>query len=438
MATNIENKGFFSRVLAPKLSCILNSLKASTRNVCTKPIVCAALIGGMVFNPFGNLSRAAADQTGGLLYVTIKGTGTYELKNAAPSGESVPSQYQFGQPQFVLGCDFTITFTLDPAKFNQYAKAMQTPSGTIMTATGLMADDVAGAPWITLSSVVVNGQDVSSIFFNAITPPAGYTKDPQVASAYEMIEGLTYRTSATERGFQEIDTLEVVYKDPYNDGKPSIAQYGLDYSPGAWYERKLNFASSYLGYVNGSLQKVSGSGANTINLESKFKINIKEGARKHEFSSDVSLVGNIASCTVSTSPPRGTSATSFDTTTYVNYVDKHVLPKSTGNCATHIREGLQAGGAKVPVINSRYPNALGYGPVLTTNGFTPIDFDPSADLPQLGDTAVFQPFPGGNPAGHVEVWDGHQWVSDWPQRRFWPSQDYEDNPNYQVYRAPSN
>jgi len=51
---------------------------------------------------------------------------------------------------------------------------------------------------------------------------------------------------------------------------------------------------------------------------------------------------------------------------------------------------------------------------------------------------IFQP-PGKNPNGHIQVWNGRQWVSDFMQP---PTKDYpgpgsfykNNDPDYQLYR----
>jgi hypothetical protein len=104
--------------------------------------------------------------------------------------------------------------------------------------------------------------------------------------------------------------------------------------------------------------------------------------------------------------------------------------KSLGKCAAYVRIGLEAGGANT----TGHPlEAKNYGPTLEKNGFTPVSSENY--YPQPGDTAVFQPHPGGNSAGHIETFDGSNWVSDFTQRRFIASSGYA-NSKYQIYRAP--
>ncbi|WP_426669706.1 hypothetical protein ACPPVU_00395 [Mucilaginibacter sp. McL0603] len=98
--------------------------------------------------------------------------------------------------------------------------------------------------------------------------------------------------------------------------------------------------------------------------------------------------------------------------------------------ARAIRLALEAGG-----LNTKgYPLlSKNYGPFLSKLGFSLIT--PANYLPQKGDIRVFQPYPGGEPVGHVDMYDGRQWVSDFKEANFWPSAKYKKyHPSYQIFR----
>jgi RHS repeat-associated protein len=124
---------------------------------------------------------------------------------------------------------------------------------------------------------------------------------------------------------------------------------------------------------------------------------------------------------------------------FTDWLDKHAHPGPTEGCARAIRLGLEAGGGNT----HGSPNlARNWGPFLGKNlGFSPLPQNP-AYSPQLGDVAVFQPANGSNPAGHIEAWDGTQWVSDYKQgpplpngTHFYPNlKKYGPQP-YKVYRC---
>lgn len=83
---------------------------------------------------------------------------------------------------------------------------------------------------------------------------------------------------------------------------------------------------------------------------------------------------------------------------------------SQGKCAKYVREAIEAGGTKVP---NRPLYAKDYGPRLVQMGFEEVSA--AGYVPQKGDVVVFDP-PAGQVAGHIEMWSGSRWVSDFRQR----------------------
>lgn len=79
------------------------------------------------------------------------------------------------------------------------------------------------------------------------------------------------------------------------------------------------------------------------------------------------------------------------------------------------------------------PIAAGdYGPFLLRHGARVVENNESY-IPQPGDTAVFDKTDA-HPYGHIEVFDGQQWVSDFKQRSFSPYRDIESTPPVTIYR----
>ncbi len=78
-------------------------------------------------------------------------------------------------------------------------------------------------------------------------------------------------------------------------------------------------------------------------------------------------------------------------------------------------------------------SAKDYGPYLRNNGFSPV---PAGGYrPRRGDVVVIQNYPGGNPNGHIAMYDGHQWVSDFTQQDIWAGPGYRQHkPAAQVFR----
>jgi type VI secretion system secreted protein VgrG len=114
----------------------------------------------------------------------------------------------------------------------------------------------------------------------------------------------------------------------------------------------------------------------------------------------------------------------------IKALDANVQPGPTGKCATHVRKALEAGGLDLSV---RPVSAKDYGPTLKTKGLK------SAELknyqPLKGDIVVIQSYQGGDPHGHIAMYNGTQWVSDFKQRDMWGGPGYRKNtPNYEVFR----
>ena len=129
----------------------------------------------------------------------------------------------------------------------------------------------------------------------------------------------------------------------------------------------------------------------------------------------------------------------IDLNQFVNWLDHNAKPGPTEFCAHQIRLGLESVGANTR--GAPVP-AKDWGSFLTkSQGFSPLAQD-SAYSPQVGDIAVFQPANGSNPAGHIEVWDGTQWVSDYKQglplpdgTHFYPNRRKYGPQPYVVYRC---
>ncbi|MER8447299.1 hypothetical protein NKH52_29380 [Mesorhizobium sp. M1066] len=102
---------------------------------------------------------------------------------------------------------------------------------------------------------------------------------------------------------------------------------------------------------------------------------------------------------------------------------------STGNCARSVREAIESGGVKL--IPTGY--AKDYGWSLTNAGF--IETNPI--MPISGDVVVIQPIDG-HPAGHMAIYDGREWISDFKQYHgLYPNSAYRRiKPKYKIYRHP--
>jgi hypothetical protein len=107
---------------------------------------------------------------------------------------------------------------------------------------------------------------------------------------------------------------------------------------------------------------------------------------------------------------------------------KHIEVESQSLCAQYVRRVIAAG--ETNLINTRF--AKDYGDSLLKAGF--IALPPSA-TPEKGDVAIIQPYAGGNGIGHMAMFDGKTWYSDFKQRDMYPGPGYRKfRPSYVIYR----
>ncbi len=117
---------------------------------------------------------------------------------------------------------------------------------------------------------------------------------------------------------------------------------------------------------------------------------------------------------------------------------------STKRCAEHVRMALNEGGFDVRPSG----DAKDYGPELERVGFLitaiydgmrPFMLSPEGYMtgykPISGDVTIIQPYPLGNPSGHMTMYDGKCWISDFRQRTMYSGDGYRDKkPAYVIYR----
>jgi hypothetical protein len=122
---------------------------------------------------------------------------------------------------------------------------------------------------------------------------------------------------------------------------------------------------------------------------------------------------------------------SWDVNEAVTHLQTHANPNSIGRCAQYTREAIEAGG----VTLTRHASARNYGPSLTAVGFTEYASEPTGGY-RRGDVAVIDSFTG-HPHGHMQMYDGSAWISDFRQRDFWPGSAYRTaQPSFRIYRYP--
>jgi len=120
----------------------------------------------------------------------------------------------------------------------------------------------------------------------------------------------------------------------------------------------------------------------------------------------------------------------YDVDAAVKHLDDNAEAGSSGKCATYVRQALEAGGLD---MSSRPVSAKDYAPYLKLKGFKSVDL--KNYQPKKGDVVVIQNYKDGDVNGHIAMYDGAIWVSDFKQRDMWGGPGYRKNtPSYEVLR----
>lgn len=118
----------------------------------------------------------------------------------------------------------------------------------------------------------------------------------------------------------------------------------------------------------------------------------------------------------------------------IDYLEQYAQTNSSGYCSRWVHAALVAGGAK----DIGHGNAYTMGPNLLRSGFQEVartgDY-PGSFSPQPGDVVVFDKAPINKKEqnGHIAMWNGSEWVSDFFQNDFKPGSKY-DHGTYTIYR----
>lgn len=114
----------------------------------------------------------------------------------------------------------------------------------------------------------------------------------------------------------------------------------------------------------------------------------------------------------------------------IAFLDEHARGHSLGRCAEFVRKAVEAGGVHLV----HHTSAKDYGTSLERVGFVALPGQPTVGF-RAGDVAVIQPIPH-LPHGHMAMFDGHIWVSDFRQMHgLYPGPSYRiHQPAYTVYR----
>lgn len=114
---------------------------------------------------------------------------------------------------------------------------------------------------------------------------------------------------------------------------------------------------------------------------------------------------------------------SFDTDKATKHLTENALSRSHNCCAWFVMRAMQSGGCPsiiLPAWTYRY-----YLPMI---GWKEVSLDSYS--PQKGDICVF-PYVKHHIFGHIAMWNGEQWISDFKQKNIIVNQAYS---SYKVYR----
>lgn len=122
----------------------------------------------------------------------------------------------------------------------------------------------------------------------------------------------------------------------------------------------------------------------------------------------------------------------FDRDAAVKHLRASKLAGSTGKCATFVRKALAAGGID---MSGSPLSAKDYGPFLLSKSFTVMAADNPEANPDKADVVVIQNYVGGSVHGHIAMYDGSVWISDFAQRDMWGGPGYRKaRPAHAIYR----
>ena len=109
------------------------------------------------------------------------------------------------------------------------------------------------------------------------------------------------------------------------------------------------------------------------------------------------------------------------------YATEKAEKKSVGMCALYVRKAIIAGGIPLYVGG----DAWSYKYTLPILNFHQVG---KTEEREVGDIVVFQPI-GGRKYGHIAIWNGKQWISDFKQRNLIVHSDYlKEGADYTIYR----
>lgn len=121
----------------------------------------------------------------------------------------------------------------------------------------------------------------------------------------------------------------------------------------------------------------------------------------------------------------------WDINKAVNHLINHANPSPGGMCGKYVRQAIEAGGS-FQLIRQNLSKDYGYS--LKRAGFTEYSSTPPGGY-IAGDVVVIQPPNAGSREGHMQMYTGNKWISDFVQIGFWPGASYRaSTPSFKIYR----
>lgn len=157
------------------------------------------------------------------------------------------------------------------------------------------------------------------------------------------------------------------------------------------------------------------------------KTSSREARKKHYQKTKV--VFEVNNC-LEIKPETKTTKTKYDIDKAVAHLDANAQSKSSGDCAKFVRKAINAGG-----ITNIWGHAHAYydSDQLVNYGFTKLGNNIDNIELKKGDIAAFASVTG-HKYGHIAMYNGTQWVSDFRQNSFWVATAYSKEKKYSIYR----
>lgn len=110
-----------------------------------------------------------------------------------------------------------------------------------------------------------------------------------------------------------------------------------------------------------------------------------------------------------------------------DYATNHAKSKSHCQCAWYVTKAMWHGGCPIGIVP-----AYAYEKTLPQMGFKEIS--PEGYKPMKGDISVL-PQNSQSSFGHISIFDGKNWVSDFKHNTQYPNHTYRENRHEKIFRA---